>query len=86
MSIAFIGTSVALLLTVAGNVCAQAFNEVQTSSTPLVLKAQGRRNADRKHVGNNAGWSAGRIRQQAKCGKEVIDEIHNRHSSLRPCR
>lgn len=31
----------ALLLGVAGNVCAQALNDVQTPSTPLILKAQG---------------------------------------------
>jgi quercetin dioxygenase-like cupin family protein len=33
--------SVALLLGVTGNVCAQAFKDVQPSSAPLILKAQG---------------------------------------------
>lgn len=36
-----IGTTVAFLLAAVGDVCAQALDDVQTSGTPLVLKAQG---------------------------------------------
>lgn len=37
----FVGAIAALSLAVAGNACAQALNDVQTPSTPLILKAQG---------------------------------------------
>src|SRR4029079_11930013 len=67
--------SVALLLGVTGNVCAQAFKDVQPSSAPLILKAQGSFFVG----GRKVEQSQGELGNLGPGGHIVVDQMYVRY-------